>query len=68
MYDPLLAGASARSRHVEVAGNRVHLLEQGAGPPVVVLHGAGDPAGFLLPLLHELHGVHAVAPDRPGVG
>jgi pimeloyl-ACP methyl ester carboxylesterase len=69
VYERLLAGASVRSCHVEVdAGNRVHLLEHGAGPPVVLLHGAGNPAGFLLPLLRELHGVHAIAPDRPGVG
>jgi pimeloyl-ACP methyl ester carboxylesterase len=69
VYERLLAGASVESRHVEVdAGNRVHLLEQGAGPPVVLLHGSGNPAGFLLPLLRELHGVHAIAPDRPGVG
>jgi pimeloyl-ACP methyl ester carboxylesterase len=67
-YGRLLAGASVSSRHVEVDGGRVHLLEQGAGPPVVLLHGAGNPAGFLLPLLRELHGVHAIAPDRPGVG
>jgi pimeloyl-ACP methyl ester carboxylesterase len=68
VYDRLLAGASVRSRHVEVAGGRVHLLEHGAGPPVVLLHGTANPAGFLLPLLHELRGVHAIAPDRPGVG
>jgi pimeloyl-ACP methyl ester carboxylesterase len=69
VYERLLAGAPVRSRHVEVgAGGRVHLLEQGAGPPVVLLHGTGNPAGFLLPLLHELHGVRAIAPDRPGVG
>jgi len=69
VYERLLTGASVRSRHVEVgAGHRVHLLEQGAGPPVVLLHGTGNPAGFLLPLLHELHGVRAIAPDRPGVG
>jgi pimeloyl-ACP methyl ester carboxylesterase len=69
VYERLLTGASVRSRHVELgAGHRVHLLEQGAGPPVVVLHGTGNPAGFMLPLLHELHGVRAIAPDRPGVG
>jgi pimeloyl-ACP methyl ester carboxylesterase len=69
MYERLLVGASVRSRRVEVdAGGRVHLLEKGAGPPVVLLHGTGDPAGFLLPLLHELHGVRAIAPDRPGMG
>jgi pimeloyl-ACP methyl ester carboxylesterase len=69
VYERLLAGASVSSRRVEVdAGNRVHLLEHGAGPPVVLLHGTGNPAGFLLPLLHNLHRVHAIAPDRPGVG
>jgi pimeloyl-ACP methyl ester carboxylesterase len=69
VYERLLAGASVRSRHVEVgAGSRVHLLEKGAGPPVVLLHGTGNPAGFLLPLLNELHGVRAIACDRPGVG
>jgi pimeloyl-ACP methyl ester carboxylesterase len=69
VYERLLAGSPVRSRHVEMdAGNRVHLLEQGAGPPVVLLHGTSNPAGFLLPLLQELHGVRAIAPDRPGVG
>jgi hypothetical protein len=42
------------------AGNRVHLLEKGAGPPIVLLHGAANPAGFLLPLLRKLHGVQAL--------
>jgi pimeloyl-ACP methyl ester carboxylesterase len=68
VYERLLAGSPVRSRHIEVAGHRVHLLEQGGGPPVVLLHGTANPAGFLLPLLRELHGVHAIAPDRPGVG
>jgi pimeloyl-ACP methyl ester carboxylesterase len=69
VYQRLLAGASARSRYVELAaGNRVHLLEQGAGPPVVLLHGTGNPAGFFQPLLNELGGVRVLAPDRPGVG
>ena len=34
----------------------------------MLLHGTGTPAGFMLPLLHELHGVRAIVPDRPGVG
>ena len=63
VYERLLAGSPVRSRHVEVAGHRVHLLEQGAGPPVVLFHGTANPAGFLLPLLRELHGVRAIAPD-----
>jgi pimeloyl-ACP methyl ester carboxylesterase len=69
VYERLFDGTPVRSRHLEVGGgDRVHLLEHGAGPPVVVLHGSGNPAGFLLPLLRELHGVRAIAPDRPGVG
>jgi hypothetical protein len=46
VYECLLAGAPVSSRHVEVdAGNRVHLLEKGAGPPVVLLHGPGTKRG-----------------------
>jgi pimeloyl-ACP methyl ester carboxylesterase len=66
-YERVLAGASVRSRHLEVgAGNWVHLLEKGAGPPVVLIHGTGSSAGFLLPLLNELHGVHGWPPTGPG--
>ena len=69
VYERVLAGASVRSRAVEVgAGGRVQLLEKGDGPPVVLLHGTGVPAGFLLPLLNELGGVRAMAPDLPGIG
>jgi pimeloyl-ACP methyl ester carboxylesterase len=58
-----------RSRYVEAAGRRrVHLLEKGSGPPVVLLHGSGDSAGFFLPLLNELQRVRALALDRPGMG
>jgi hypothetical protein len=48
VYERVLAGASVRSRYVEVAGDRVQLLEKGAGPPVVLLHGTVDSAGFFL--------------------
>jgi 2-hydroxy-6-oxonona-2,4-dienedioate hydrolase len=69
VYERVLAGSSMRSRHLEVgAGRRVHLLEKGAGPPVVLLHGTGNSAGFLLPLLNDVHGIRAMAPDLPGVG
>jgi pimeloyl-ACP methyl ester carboxylesterase len=35
---------------------------------MVLLHGTTASAGMLLPLLNELHGVRAMAPDRPGHG
>lgn len=69
VYERMLAGASVRARYVEVgADDRIHLLEKGAGAPVVLLHGTGNAAGFFLPLLNELEGVRALAPDFPGVG
>jgi len=69
VYERVLAGASVASRFIEVgAGDVVHLLEGGAGSPVLLLHGTGNSAGFLLPLLNELHGVRAIAPDLPGIG
>jgi len=69
VYERVLAGSSVRSRYLETgAGGRVHLLERGAGPPVVLVHGTGSPAGFFLPLLRELDVVRAFAPDRPGQG
>lgn len=69
VYERVLTGSSVRSRHVTAGdGRQVHLLEKGAGPPVVLLHGTGNAAGFLLPLLDELEGVHALALDLPGMG
>jgi pimeloyl-ACP methyl ester carboxylesterase len=68
-YEGLLAGTSVVSRTVQMpTDGRVHLLETGDGPPLVLLHGSGVAAGFFLPLLNELHGVHAIAPDLPGSG
>jgi pimeloyl-ACP methyl ester carboxylesterase len=69
VYQRILAGASVRSRDVELAGGgHVHLLEVGSGSPVLLLHGTGDAAGIFLPLLNELQGVRAIAPDLPGRG
>jgi len=68
-YERVLTGTSIVSRQVEVTtGARTHFLDQGSGPPLVLLHGSGVAAGFFLPLLKELHDVHALAPDLPGSG
>ncbi len=50
VYERVLAGSTVHCRHVEVGpGNSVHLLERGAGQPVVLLHGTGTLAGFFCP-------------------
>jgi hypothetical protein len=66
VYERLLAGTAVGSRQIEVAGGRVHLLDHGAGPPVVALHGAGNPAGFLLPLLRRSMESACSPPTGPG--
>jgi pimeloyl-ACP methyl ester carboxylesterase len=60
-----------RGRFIEVDGVRLHYLEQGEGPPVVLLHGnvvtAEDFAySGLLDLTAKSHRV--IAFDRPGMG
>jgi pimeloyl-ACP methyl ester carboxylesterase len=60
---------SGRGRHIEVrSGRRVHVVEAGEGPPVVLLHGSNTSLLSLLPVLERLEGVRAIAVDRPGFG
>lgn len=67
-YEQALSGADVRRRFVETADGRVHVLERGEGPPLVLLPGDGSFAAWYLPLMHQLEGVRMVAPDRPGQG
>jgi pimeloyl-ACP methyl ester carboxylesterase len=68
-YEHLLETASVPSRHVQLdTGERVHLIDVGDGPPLVLLHGSGVSAWFFLPLLRELKGFRVIAPDRPTQG
>ena len=67
VYECVLAGASVRSRHVEVADDRVHLLEKSAGSPVVLLHGTENSAGFLLAIAERTRGGPRDG-DRPARG
>ena len=57
-------------RFVDVAGHRVHVLEAGAGPPLVLLHGFGgstyDFEEFVLAPLAKSH--RAIAVDLFGFG
>lgn len=64
-----LAGSAAHSRFVELAtGQRLHVIEMGEGPSLVLLHGSGPTALQFLPLLSRLRSVRATAVDRPGFG
>ena len=68
IYARILAASPLRGRYVDVDGRRVHVVETGEGPPVVVLHGTGGPALFYRPVLERLTGVRVLAPERPGQG
>ena len=68
-YERVLADTSVGSTFIEAgAGSRIHLLEKGDGPPLVLLHGTTASAGQFMPLFNELDVVRALAPDRPGHG
>ena len=62
----------AAARTVEVAGSPVHVLDTGAGPAVLMLHGSGPGttgAGAWASTAEALSGSHrVVAPDQAGFG
>jgi len=69
VYERLLADAQVGHRYIETrSGRRVHLIEAGEGPPVVLLHGGGTSSMSHVPLLAHLEGVRAINVDRPGFG
>jgi pimeloyl-ACP methyl ester carboxylesterase len=55
---------------IEVAGERIHWLEQGQGPPLLLIHGlCGQMGNFTHSLVERLAGDHRVIVfDRPGSG
>lgn len=63
------AGADAESRWCMLDGRRIHYLEAGAGPAVVLIHGAGGGAANWFGVLRRLAGrFRVLAPDLPGFG
>ena len=69
VHERMLAGARANSRYIELrGGRRIHVIEVGDGPSLVLLHGSGTSSLSLLPVLERLRGVRAIAVDRPGFG
>jgi pimeloyl-ACP methyl ester carboxylesterase len=72
-----LAGPEARQRlidampvterRIELGGIPTAVLEGGAGPPVVLLHGPGEFAAKWFTVIPDLIATHRViAPDLPG--
>lgn len=65
----LLAGAPVQERTVIAAGVDTAVLEGGAGPPLLLLHGPGETGWVWLPVLGDLVRTHRViATDLPGHG
>lgn len=68
-YQKVLKDSRVVGRFIEIDGGyKIHVIEVGAGPPLIVHHGSGAGAYPLVPLLEHLDGVRAIAPDRPGNG
>ena len=59
-----------RGQFIDVAGARIHYLDKGSGPPIVILHGLGGQMGnFTYALLERLTGeFRVILMDRPGSG
>lgn len=64
------AGMPPEGHFVEVGGARLHVIEAGKGPAVLMIHGLGGVArNFSYQVLGELAKTHrVVAVDRPGSG
>jgi pimeloyl-ACP methyl ester carboxylesterase len=59
-----------RGRFIDVDGARIHYLDEGTGPPLLLVHGlAGQMHNFTHSLLGKLkQDFRVVIPDRPGNG
>lgn len=61
--------ANNRSKFIELGGFRAHYLEQGAGPPLLMVHGGGT---WLFSFQHNLEPLarsfRVIALDMPGHG
>jgi pimeloyl-ACP methyl ester carboxylesterase len=56
-------------RFIEVGGERIHLIERGSGPPLLLIHGFPSNAAAWSAIVPRLEGEHSmVAPDMVGFG
>jgi pimeloyl-ACP methyl ester carboxylesterase len=68
VHERILSGSVARNRFIKTRTGRVHVIEAGDGPPVLIFNGSGPSALHMLPLLERIDGAWAIAVDRPGFG
>jgi pimeloyl-ACP methyl ester carboxylesterase len=69
LRERLLAGVPVSERRLALAGHQTAVLEGGDGPPVVLLHGAGEFAACWMRVIPELVlGHRVIVPDLPGHG
>ncbi len=55
--------------HLELAGVRTHLIDEGSGPPILFLHGNPDTGELWSGVISRLRERHrCLAPDLPGFG
>jgi 2-hydroxymuconate-semialdehyde hydrolase len=68
--DRMLAGSPVVAHRRDVGGVDTSVLEAGAGPPLVLLHGGVESGGIMwTPVMAQLARSHRViAPDLPGLG
>ena len=63
------AGLGYQGHFVEANGRRIHYLDYGSGPPVLLLHGGGAGSAIWFRQIAELAQSHRViAPDHPVFG
>jgi pimeloyl-ACP methyl ester carboxylesterase len=61
--------APRSDEYLSIDGRQCHVLDQGQGPPVVLLHGLGSIGQEIaLPLLPLSRRYRLIVPDRPGYG
>ena len=69
LHAELLGGAGVDRRRLTVtSGRKVHAIESGEGPPVLLLHGSSTSSLSHLPLHQRMASVRAISVDRPGCG
>jgi pimeloyl-ACP methyl ester carboxylesterase len=69
VHEKILSGSKAKGRFIRIpSGQRIHVIEAGDGPPVLLFNGSGPSALHMLPMLEKIDGVWAIAVDRPGFG